>query len=82
MRVCITFNIIVVYDTHKKISSVISIGKTALQHVNHYVMGVKKVKNVIHQMVIKYASFDILEGPMSKLCDRREIAQKISMTLN
>ena len=80
MRVCITFNMIVVYDTHQNISSVIS--KTALQHVNHYVMGVKKVKNVIHQMVIKYASFDILEGPMSKLCDRREIAQKISMTLN
>ena len=44
--------------------------------------GVKKVKIVIHQMVIKYASFDILEGPMSKLCDRREIAQKISMTSN
>ena len=81
MRVCITFNMIVVYDTHQNISSVISI-KTALQHVNHYIMGVKKVKNVIHQMVIKYASFDILKGPMSKLCDRREIAQKISMTLN
>ena len=52
MRVCITFNMIVVYDTHQNIGSVISIG-TALQHVNHYVMGVKKVKNVIHQMVKK-----------------------------
>ena len=79
MRVCITFNMIVVYDTHHNISSVISIGT---RYVNHYIMGVKKVKNVIHQMVIKYASFDILEGPMSKLCDRREIAQKISMTSN
>ena len=82
MRVCITFNMIVLYDTHQNISSIISIGKTALLTCNHYIMGVKKVKNVIHQMVIKYASFDILEGPMSKLCDRREIAQKISMTSN
>ena len=73
MRVCNTFNMIVAYDTHQNISSVTC---------NHYIMGVKKVKNVIHEMVIKYASFDILEGPMSKLCDRREIAQKISMTSN
>ena len=76
MRVCITFNMIVAYDTHHNISSAISIT------CNHYIMGVKKVKNVIHEMVIKYASFDIFKGPMSKLCDRREIAQKISMTSN